>query len=286
MVTSISLSGCELIKPSSSSSESSQQSGTSEFSVSSSSSEIESTISSEIDYGELTIDDITLIVEETVTIEPVFSKPEGVADINYEFEDSNISIAEGVVTGLVAGTETIVTATTSRLETTFTVTVNEKPVLSDNMYTNTSSTNLFEEVETGVYEKYNTTYAETFLYQDGVAVAGSKYMASGKLEIRNPAEFGQGVVIAKHDDTHFVRFVVEYLENDTYQIFTDYKNGSDDFAGYRVIESSSYEIDFDLVVNGDMTYFFVDNILCEKVQQDIGESHAGFGGANATTTRL
>lgn len=75
------------------------------------------------DYGALTVADITVTVNETADIQPVFSKEEGKGAITYAFDGNNISIADGKVTGLVEATETVVTAKTEHLETTFTVTV-------------------------------------------------------------------------------------------------------------------------------------------------------------------
>lgn len=237
-----------------------------------------------VDYGTLTIEDIHLKVNEEKEITPVFSKDDGREEVKYTFDGENISITNGVVKGLVANTETVVKATTSKLETTFKVVVVKSSPLGHNVYTKTSGTSAFKEVETGVFQKITDPYQETFLYQDGVAIAGDKYMASGKIELNDATDFGQAVVLAKYDDTHFVRFVLEFLPNGTFQIFTDYKNGSDDFKGYRRLRTNAPRIlNFDLVVDGDMYYFFVNDLLVGKVQQDIGETHAGFGGEKSIT---
>lgn len=75
------------------------------------------------DYGTLTIGDITLEQGKEQLINPVFSKEEGKGDITYTFSGNNISITDGKVKGLVADTETEVTASTANLTTEFTVTV-------------------------------------------------------------------------------------------------------------------------------------------------------------------
>ncbi len=77
------------------------------------------------DYGTLTIGDITLEQGKEQLINPVFSKEEGKGDITYTFSGNNISITDGKVKGLVADTETEVTASTANLTTDFTVTVTE-----------------------------------------------------------------------------------------------------------------------------------------------------------------
>lgn len=76
-----------------------------------------------IDRGTLTIADITVNEGATVDVNPVFSTEAGKGEVTYTFDGNNISIADGKVTGLVGGTETVVTATTSYHEITFKVNV-------------------------------------------------------------------------------------------------------------------------------------------------------------------
>ena len=75
------------------------------------------------DYGTLTVADVTVTVGQSKDLTPEFSKEEGKGEVSYTFSGSNISIADGKVTGLVAGTDTIVTATTEHLSALFKVTV-------------------------------------------------------------------------------------------------------------------------------------------------------------------
>ena len=77
----------------------------------------------EIDYGTLTIANITLEADGTADINPIFTKEEGKGEITYTFEGDNISIADGKVTALKPDTTTTVTAKTAHHEVTFTVTV-------------------------------------------------------------------------------------------------------------------------------------------------------------------
>lgn len=83
------------------------------------------TVTVQAKYGTLEIEDITLSGNlgegSSKTIAPVFSKDE--YPIEYTFEGNNIKIENGVVTGLVEGTTTVVTAKTEHHEVTFTVTV-------------------------------------------------------------------------------------------------------------------------------------------------------------------
>ena len=77
----------------------------------------------EIDYGTLTIANITLEADGTADINPIFTKEDGKGEITYTFEGDNISIADGKVTALKPDTTTTVTAKTAHHEVTFTVTV-------------------------------------------------------------------------------------------------------------------------------------------------------------------
>ena len=81
----------------------------------------------EVDYGTLSVANITLEVGETKDILATFSKTE-YADlaITYEENSDAISIANGQVTGLAEGVATV-TATTANHTATFTVTVNPLP---------------------------------------------------------------------------------------------------------------------------------------------------------------
>ena len=79
-----------------------------------------------VDYGTLTIKNITLENGGVAEIEATFSTEEGKDEIAYTFEGDNISIADGKVTALKPDTKTTVTAKTAHHEVTFTVTV--KPV--------------------------------------------------------------------------------------------------------------------------------------------------------------
>ncbi len=75
------------------------------------------------DYGELTVQNVTMLDGDTVPITYAFSKPDKAEEITYTFEGNDIAIENGIVTGLVGDTVTTVTATTQHHETTFTVTV-------------------------------------------------------------------------------------------------------------------------------------------------------------------
>ena len=79
--------------------------------------------SESIDYGTLTIQDINVVFMNEVIINPVFSKEEYEETVNYSFEGNNISISQGKVKGLVPNTTTVVSASTSKLSTTFNVRV-------------------------------------------------------------------------------------------------------------------------------------------------------------------
>ena len=78
-----------------------------------------------VDYGTLTIKNITLENGGAAEIEATFSTEEGKGEIAYTFEGDNISIADGKVTALKPDTKTTVTAKTAHHATVFTVNVSE-----------------------------------------------------------------------------------------------------------------------------------------------------------------
>ena len=77
-----------------------------------------------IDYGTLIIKDIEISFLNEMIINPIFSKEEYTEELNYSFEGNNISIVDGVVKGLVAGTNTKVIAKSEHFSTSFNVKVN------------------------------------------------------------------------------------------------------------------------------------------------------------------
>ena len=83
------------------------------------------TVTTLIDYGKLTVDDITLEEGASVAITPHFSIPARAEEITYSFDGNDIEIEDGVVPARTAGKTVVVTAKTAHHETTFTVTTTE-----------------------------------------------------------------------------------------------------------------------------------------------------------------
>ncbi len=77
------------------------------------------------DYGTLTIQDVAVEHLGTAEIQPIFSNSEYIAEISYEFEGENIAIVGNTVTGLVAGSQTVVTAKTEHHSVSFKVIVGQ-----------------------------------------------------------------------------------------------------------------------------------------------------------------
>ena len=77
------------------------------------------------DHGTLSIADVTVMRDKEADIVPVFSDESKAENVTYSFEGNNISITDGKVTGLVANTDTIVTAKTEHHTATFKVTVTQ-----------------------------------------------------------------------------------------------------------------------------------------------------------------
>ncbi len=82
------------------------------------------TVTVQTDYGTLSIADAEVTFSLETPVIPVFSRENRAEEITYSFEGSNIAIEKGVITGLVPGTQTLVTAKTAHHEATFTVKVN------------------------------------------------------------------------------------------------------------------------------------------------------------------
>lgn len=78
-----------------------------------------------VNYGTLTIEDVTVEQGKIADLNAVFSVESAVSEITYTFDGNNISISNGRVSGLVAGTQTTVTAKTAHHTATFKVTVTE-----------------------------------------------------------------------------------------------------------------------------------------------------------------
>lgn len=76
-----------------------------------------------INYGTLSIDDINITFAREILINPVFSVETRAEDIAYDFDGHNIAITDGLLKGLIPGTQTTVTASTAHHSTTFKVTV-------------------------------------------------------------------------------------------------------------------------------------------------------------------
>ncbi len=143
----------------------------------------------EADHGTMTIADITLEQDESVTIEPVFSVPYD-GEVTYAFRGTDISIENGVVTGEKANTTTKVTATTEydSHKTHFNVTVVPKTVVGfevippANVYANYSAQPLtvkfYNMAETAV------TYTVEEAYKDKVFIENNKIRAAGNFSVK------------------------------------------------------------------------------------------------------
>ncbi|MGN1093405.1 MAG: SGNH/GDSL hydrolase family protein [Candidatus Neoclostridium sp.] len=80
------------------------------------------TVTTLIDYGTLTVENVNLAVGDEKTINAVFSNPERAEEITYAFEGNAIEIKDGKVKALQGGQIVTVTAATEHLQATFTVT--------------------------------------------------------------------------------------------------------------------------------------------------------------------
>ena len=240
------------------------------------------------DRGTLTIDDMTVDFQESVTIQPKFSTEAGQSDITYTFDGQNIRIAGSTVTGLVGNTQTTVTAKTEYHETTFVVSVVFANPFGANAYTDDYD-DVFAAVDDGVFRKESAAYGEAYFYDDGAALAGAKYLLTGTAELSEPETGAEAAIIVRESTTKYARFVYAYNGEDSYTLSSEYCNGGAEAGNAAVLrESDSPEFDFAVMAYDGAAYFFFESDYVGKVDIDFGNTHVGLGGENSVLelTRL
>jgi len=136
------------------------------------------------DYGTLTIADVTLRQNQTQVIEPVFTKE--AYPIEYTYSGTDISISDdGVVTGVTAGTSTVVVARTEHHAVTFTVAVLAKGTMTvtvpDIVYLDYPAKELKAEFSVPAYAQDVTYEVKGVPTGASVTVADGKISATGSL---------------------------------------------------------------------------------------------------------
>ena len=231
----------------------------------------------------LTIDDVTVLYQEHVSVEPKFSNEEDRGAITYKFEGENIRFQGNIVTGLVGNTTTSVTAECGELSTTFTVTVNFENIFGKNAYTEEFD-DVFTAVDDGVFEKTSAEYGEAYIYNDGEALAGSKYLLTGRLELKDPQEGAFASVIVKESKTKAVRYLMAFEGEDKYALYSETLNGEayENRAKVRSLEGD--RLDFGVLVQEGKVYFYCGEVFVSKSEAVSGNVHVGIGGEKGKIT--
>ena len=142
-----------------------------------------------VDYGTLTIADITMDADDIVSVNPVFSIPSKAEEIEYQIVTGNsVSIDKnGLITVLNAGDVTKIKATTAHHEDTFSVSVNaviKDVVVPDYIYLNMAQKEYSFSVADGFDEADVTVSASGFNYQNAtLTVADGKITATGSIGV-------------------------------------------------------------------------------------------------------
>lgn len=140
-----------------------------------------------------------------------------------------------------------------------------------------SSPGAFAEPEDGTYYKSSYSYFQAFVYFDCMPVAGTNYWLEGTLEMLNPDEGGNAVILMAKSDTEQLRYVLQSSTDGSYHVFRDkVTNGA--FNSYHVVASAQSTIHFKFVYDGAYTYLYLDGALADKTACALGQTHLGFAG--------
>ena len=155
--------------------------------------------------------------------------------------------------------------------------------------------NFFSKTAEGVYTL--TTDSDAQHMVDDVTVAGKVmrekyYRVSGKLSLKDAAEWGQARILISADPQNEYFIALEKLGDGNYQIFTMSKANEEIWNNWELIASavvngSRNSIDFEIVVIGNQLYFLIDNeIFYENNRVSMTESTVKFTGFNVGTTTV
>lgn len=118
---------------------------------------------------------------------------------------------------------------------------------------------------------------------DGELISNSFYFKAN-MGILEPLSYGQGEILVCNSSIVGVRFVLEYLTDGTYQIFTQRVNGSTQSDWALVASNVKREMDLGVaVVNGKIT-FFVGNV--RMYEYDIAENVKLYLGGEKCVVRV
>ena len=145
-------------------------------------------------------------------------------------------------------------------------------------------------VNSGIYSlNTDAAVAETVL-KDGTALNETYYKVGGTIYNNGTSDWAQSHIIVKSDDTHAVRFVLERTDKGYYQVFTEKKEGDENWTEWASIihpnNKSVNRTNFDVAVIKDTIYLIInDRIYYSAQYAGIFEaSGITIGGQNVSMT--
>lgn len=91
------------------------------------------------------------------------------------------------------------------------------------------------DMKNGAYYIGGDTDWSVSVRKDGKKVCGQAYYADAAFSFKNYKAWSQGSFVVYADETHAVRYVFEYVPSGYYQVFTEIKDGTDNWTGYTLV---------------------------------------------------
>ena len=91
------------------------------------------------------------------------------------------------------------------------------------------------DMKNGAYYIGGDTDWSVAVRKDGKKVCGPAYYADAAFSFKNYKAWSQGSFVVYADETHAVRYVFEYVPSGYYQVFTEIKDGTDNWTGYTLV---------------------------------------------------
>ena len=143
--------------------------------------------------------------------------------------------------------------------------------------------NTFKQDGSRFFVKHLSDYNNAFIYDENDnPVAGNEYYLKGHLYLENHVSFGQSEILIEYASGKAYRFVLEFLSNGYYQVFTEKKEGLFYTDWAEVVKQdvgNQNNINFEVLIF-DHTLYFVVNGFIRFTYDNIftGASHIGIGG--------
>lgn len=248
------------------------------------------------DYGELTVEDVSVNYRGNATINPVFSVPESAEEITYTFEGSNIAINGNTVRGLVPETTTVVTATTEHHSAQFNVNV----VYANNFGAHAvtgEGNGIFKAIGEEMYVRSiaenaaDEVYGVAYYYNGTEAVKGDM-LVKGDAQMSAMAEGAYFDVVVTESATKAVRFQYALIGEGSYGLYSYTKDGAE-WANktavwtYTTDDTTDYsKIGFAVLVKEGVARFYFDGRYMGKTALTLGANAQIGVGAEKCTLNL